>query len=41
MHGYIMCLNILRTHVTANNSINNNVVFFLVSVLRIVYSNNY
>ena len=37
---YIRCLNIHGTHVTANNSTNNN-VFFFVSDLKIVYSNNY
>ena len=35
------CLNIYGTHVTANNSTNNNVVFFFVSDLKIVYYNNY
>ena len=34
-------LNICGTHVTANNSTNNNVVFFIVSYLKIVYYNNY
>ena len=29
------------THVTANNSTNNDVVFFFDSVLKIVYYNNY
>ena len=29
------------THVTANNSTNNNVVFFFVSDLKIAYYNNY
>ena len=36
------CLNIHETHVTANNSTNNNyVVFFFVSDLNIVHYNNY
>ena len=35
------CLNIHGTYVTANNSTNNNVVFFFVSDLKIVYYNNY
>ena len=35
----IGCLNIHGTHVTANNSTDNNVVFF--SDLKIVYCNNY
>ena len=39
---YIMscngCLNIHRTHVTANNSTSNNVVFFFVTDLKIVYT---
>ena len=39
--SYIGYLIIHRTHVTANNSINNNVVFFLVSDLKIVYYNDY
>ena len=34
------CLNIHGTHVTANNSSNNNVVFSLVSDMKIVYNNN-
>ena len=34
-------LNIHGTHVTANNSTNNNVVFFFLSDLKIVYNNNY
>ena len=38
---FIGCLNIHGTHVTANNSINDNVVFFFVSDLKIVYYNNY
>ena len=29
------------TPVTANNSTNNNVVFFFVSDMKIVYNNNY
>ena len=37
----IGCLNIDGTHVTANNSTNNNAVFFFVSDLKIVYYNNY
>ena len=36
----IGCLNIHGTHVTANNSTNDN-VFFFVSDLKIVYYNNY
>ena len=36
----IWCLNIHETHVTAYNSTNNNVLFF-VSDLKIVYYNNY
>ena len=36
--GYV---NIHRTHVIANNSTYNNVVFVLVSDLKIVYYNNY
>ena len=35
------CPNIHRTHVTANYSTNNKVVFFFVSDLKIVYYNNY
>ena len=34
-------INIHGTHVTSNNSTNNNVVFFLVSDLKILYYNNY
>ena len=34
------CLNIHETHVTANNSTNNNVVFFLLSDWKIAYFNN-
>ena len=34
-------LNIHRTHVTANNSTNNNFAFFFVSDLKIEYYNNY
>ena len=34
-------LKIYGTHVTADNSTNNNVVFFFVSDLKIVYNNNY
>ena len=37
----IGCLSIHGTHVTANNSTNNNVVFFFVSDLKTVYYNNY
>ena len=37
----IGCLNIHRTHVTADYSIYNYVVFFFVSDLKIVYYNNY
>ena len=37
IHGYIGCLNIHGTHMTANNSTDNNVVFFFVSDLEIVY----
>ena len=37
IHGYIGCLNIHGTHVTVNNYTNNNVVFFFVSDLKIVY----
>ena len=35
------CLNIHGTHVTANNSTTNNVVFFFVLDLITVYYNNY
>ena len=38
---YLGCLNIHETHVTANNSTNNNVVFFFVLDLKIVFYNNY
>ena len=38
---YTGCLNIHGTHVTVNNSTNNYVVFFFVSDLIILYSNNY
>ena len=41
MHGYMGCLNIDRTHVTANNSTNTNVGFFFVSDLKIEYYKNY
>ena len=34
-------LNIHVTHVTVNNSINNNNIVFFVSDLKIVYYNNY
>ena len=37
---YIKSFNIQRTHITANNSTSNNVVFFFVSDLKILYSNN-
>ena len=37
----IWCLNIHGTHVTANNSTNDNVVFLFVSDFKIVYYNNY
>ena len=40
INGYIGRLNIHGTHVTATNSTNNNVVFFFVSDLKIVYYNN-
>ena len=36
-----MGLSIHETHVTANNSTYNNVVFFYVLDLKIVYYNNY
>ena len=35
------CLDIHRTHVTANNTNNSKVVFFFVANLKIVYYNNY
>ena len=35
------CLNICETHVTANNSANNNGAFFFASDLKIVHYNNY
>ena len=35
---YIRCLKIHETHATANNTTNNNLVFFLVSDLKIIYS---
>ena len=42
LNGFsIGCLNIHGTHVIANNSTNNDVVFFFVSDLEIVYYNNY
>ena len=43
LHMFLIteCLNIYRTHVAANNFTNNNVVFFFVSDLKIVYYNNY
>ena len=34
MHGYIGCFNIHGTHVTANNSTNCNVVFFLFQIQK-------
>ena len=37
----IGCLDIHGNHVTANNSTNDNVVFFFVSDLKIAYYNNY
>ena len=37
---YIRYLNIHETHVSATNPSNNNVVFFLVSDLKIIYYNN-
>ena len=37
----IGCLNIHGTHVTANNSTNNILLFFFISDLKIVYYNNY
>ena len=37
----IRCLNTHGTHATANNSTNDNVVFFLVSDLKIQYYNKY
>ena len=36
IYGYIGCLNIEGTHVTANNSTNNNFVFYFVSDSSIV-----
>ena len=36
MYKYIGCLNLHGTHVTANDSTNNNVVFFIVSDLKII-----
>ena len=41
MLGVQGCLNIHGTHLTANNPTTNNIVFFLVSDLKIVYYNNY
>ena len=38
---YTGCVTIQGTHVTANNSSNNKIVFFFVSDLKIVYNNNY
>ena len=43
-YTYIRCLNIHethQTHMTANYSTNNNVVFFLVSNLKAVYYNSF
>ena len=37
----IECLILCGIHVTANNSTDNNVAFFFVSDLKIVYNNNY
>ena len=37
----IGCLSIHGTHVIANNSTNNNAVFFFVPDLKLVYYNNY
>ena len=37
----IGCLNIHETQMTTNNSTNNDIVFFFVSDLRIVYYDNY
>ena len=36
-----ICPNIHGTHVTTNNSTNNNVEFFFVSDFKIVYNKNY
>ena len=41
IYGYIAYLKIYGTHVTANNSTNNNVGFFFVSDLKIVFYKNY
>ena len=45
MTAYVGCLNIHGTHVIANNSTHNNVVFFFVFVfvsdLKIMFYNNY
>ena len=41
VYSYIWCLNIYKTHMTANNTINNNVVLFFVSDMKIVSNNNY
>ena len=38
---YIGCLNTHGSHMTTTNSTNDNVVFFFVSDLKIVYYNNY
>ena len=38
---YTGCLNIHGAHVTANHSTTNDIVFFFVSDLKILYHNNY
>ena len=35
------CINIRGTHVATNNSKTNNILFFLISELKIVYYNKY
>ena len=40
IHNYIECLKIHGTHLTANNSTNNNVMFFFVLDSEIVYCNS-
>ena len=40
-YAFTGCLKTHGTHVTANNSTNNNVEFIFVSDLKIVYYNNY
>ena len=40
-HRGTECLNIYGTHVTAHNSTTNDIVFFIVSDLKIIYYNNY